>query len=68
MLENISKKLAGSGMGSIRTNNLIYEHFHKNGYSRMRVHLIVHVVSQSMIRLIDKHVSTYGGIEKISIT
>ena len=30
----------------------------------MRVHLIVHVVSQSMICLIDKHVSTYGGIEK----
>ena len=63
-LENVWKKSAGSGMGSIRTNNLTHEHFHKNAYSRMRVHLAVQVVSQSMIRLIDKHASECGGIEK----
>ena len=46
MLENVWKKSAFSGMGSIRTNNLTHEHFHKNAYSRMIVHLAVQVVSQ----------------------
>ena len=46
MLENVWKNPAGSGMSSNRTNNLTHEHFHKNTYSRMRVHLAVQVVSQ----------------------
>ena len=58
------KKSAGSGTGWIRTNNLTREQFHENKYSRMRVHLAVQVVSQSMIRLIDKHASKCGGIVK----
>ena len=62
ILENVWKKSAGSGMGSIRTNNITHEHFHKNAYSRMRFHLAIQVFSQSMIRLIDKHASECGGI------
>ena len=45
ILEIVWKKSAGSGMDSIRTNNLTHEHFHKNAYSRMRVYLAVQVVA-----------------------
>ena len=44
--------------------NIWKKYFHKNAYSRMRFHFTVQVVSQSMIRLIDKHASACDGIEK----
>ena len=60
MLRNVWECDAGK-MGNIRTNILADDHFDKNSYSRMRVHLAVQVVSNSMMRLIYDYAHIYGG-------
>ena len=41
-------------IGSLRTNKLTADHFPpKNSHSRMRVHLAVQVVSDTMVSMID---------------
>ena len=60
MLRNVWECDAGK-MGNIRTNILTDDHFNKNSYSRMRVHLAVQVVSNSMVRLIDDYADNCGG-------
>ena len=47
-----------------RTNKETHDNFHKYAYSRMRIHLVVQIFSQSMIHLIDKHASEYSAIKK----
>ena len=47
-------------MGNLRTHILTYDHFERNSYSRMRVHLAVQVVSNSMVRLINDHSDKCG--------
>ena len=48
-------------MGNLRTNMLTNDHFVKKSYSRMRVHLAVQVVSNSMVRLINYYAKICGG-------
>ena len=43
------------GFGSLRKTVLTEDHFYKNAYSRMRVHLAVQVLSSSVINLIDRY-------------
>ena len=53
-------------MGNLRTNMLTNDHFVKNSYSRMRVHLAVQVVSNSMVRLINDYAKNCGGGKHMS--
>ena len=53
-------------MGNLRTNMLTNDHFVKNSYSRMRVHLAVQVVSNSMVRLINDYAKICGGEKNMS--
>ena len=48
------------GFGSTRKTKLTEDHFYKNAYSRMRVHLAVQVVSESVAHLIDRYVKEMG--------
>ena len=63
MLQDIWEQDSGR-MGDIRTNILTLDHFLKNSYSRMRVHLAVQVMSNSMACLIKSHAEACGGQEK----
>ena len=47
-------------MGHLRTNMLTNYYFVKNSYARMRVHLAIQVVSNSMVRLINDYVDICG--------
>ena len=62
MLEEIWKCDNGR-FGDLRTNILTEDHFQKKSYSRMRVHLAVQVVSNSMNLLIQRHADKCGGKE-----
>ena len=44
------------GFGTIRKTVLTEDHFYKNAYSRMRVHLAVQVLSASVVSLIDRYI------------
>jgi hypothetical protein len=44
------------GFGVTRKTVLTEDHFYKNAYSRMRVHLAVQVLSESVVRLIERYV------------
>ena len=57
-------QLDNGKLGDIRTNKLTEDHFDKNAYSQMRVHLAVKVFSQSMIDLIKAHAEKCGVIGK----
>ena len=48
----------------LRTNILTEDHFKKNAYSRMRVHLAVQVFSNSMSMMIKAHAEKCGGLDK----
>ena len=48
------------GFGSTRKTVLMEDHFYKNAYSRMRVHLAVQVVSESVAVLIDRYTKEIG--------
>ena len=48
-------------MGHLRTNMLTNYHFVKKSFSRMRVHLAVQVVSNSMVSLINDYADICGG-------
>ena len=48
------------GFGSTRKTILTEDHFHKNAYSRMRVHLAVQVVSESVAILINRYTKEMG--------
>ena len=50
--------------GDLRTNILTEDHFKKNAYSRMRVHLAVQIFSTSMSLMIKAHAEKCGGVEK----
>jgi len=43
------------GFGSLRKTKLTEDHFYKNAYSRMRVHLAAQVLSQSVVSLIERY-------------
>ena len=60
MLRNVWDCDAGK-MGNIRTNILTDDYFNNKSYSRIRVHLAVQVVSNSMVRLIDDYADNCGG-------
>ena len=47
-------------MGNSRTNMLTNDHFVQKSYSRMRVHLAVQVVSNSMVGLINDYADICG--------
>ena len=50
---------------SIRNvNKLTKDHFFKNNYSRMRVHLAVQICSKNFVNLIDDYAKICGGKEK----
>ena len=49
------------GFGSTRKTVLTEDHFYKNAYSRMRVHLAVQVVSESVAVLIDRYCKEMGA-------
>ena len=51
-------------MCTLKANILTNDHFGKNSYSRIRVHLAVQVVSNSMVRLINDYSHKCDG-EKI---
>ena len=51
-------------LGDLRTNILTTDHFNKNPYSRMRVHLAMQVLSQSMMHMIDAHAEKCGGMDE----
>lgn len=63
--------LNDDGFCATKKINLTEDHFYKNAYSRMRVHLAVQVVSQSVVCLIDKYeeekefVSKYASLRDI---
>ena len=48
------------GFGTTRKTVLTEDHFYKNAYSRMRVHLVVQVVSESVATLIDRYTYEMG--------
>ena len=48
-------------IGDLGTNILIHDHFHKNSYTRMRLHVAVQMLSQSMVQMIDVHADKCGG-------
>ena len=50
------------GFGSTRKTVLTEDHFYKNAYSRMRVHLAVQVVSESVSYLIDRYCNEMGEL------
>ena len=54
-------KCDGGKLGDIRTNILTKDHFKKNSYSRMRLHLAVQIFSQGMLQLIEAHGNKWGG-------
>ena len=43
------------GFSAIRKTVLTEDHFYKNAYSRMRVHLAVQLLSSSVFSLIDRY-------------
>ena len=50
---------------SIRNvNKLTKDHFFKNNYSRMRVHLAVQIFSKNVVNMIDDYAEICGGKEK----
>ena len=59
-------KCDGGKIGDIRTNILTEDHFKKNSYSRMRVHLAVQIFSQGMLQLIQAHGNKCGGAGNFS--
>jgi hypothetical protein len=44
------------GFSAVRKTVLTEDHFYKNAYSRMRVHLAVQVLSTSVVQLIERYV------------
>lgn len=67
MLRNIWKCDAGK-IGNLRTKNLIDDHFLKNSYSKMYVHLAVQVLSNSMVRLRKDYADKCGGKRELYIS
>ena len=51
-------------LGDLRTNILTADHFNKNPFFCMRVHLAMQVVSQPMVNMIDAHAEKCGGMDK----
>ena len=52
------------GFGAIRKTVLAEDHFYKNAYSRMRVHLAVQVLSSSVGSLIARYAADQGDETK----
>lgn len=55
------------GLGATRKTVLTEDYFHKNAYSRMRVHLAVQVVSQSVVHLINRYAAANDTVEEYSL-
>ena len=54
MIKRMWRKNTG-GISILRTTKLTDEHFHKNAHSQMRVHLVVQVLSMSVLEMLKSY-------------
>ena len=65
MLHQLWSESGSNLSNSVRNvNKITKDHFFKNNYSRMRVHLSTQICSKNVVNMIDDYAKECGGKEK----